>query len=137
MSAIKTRTMITQEITINGQPVTICYCYATELNYKIMTGEEISGIIKELIAAINSKEQTNPDLQKAANLIMSAILAYYASKGEDKEAPFQTSLQVLTSIKPAELGIALAQIINMWAKFYEIPTGEPKEKKTKGGRKKN
>ena len=100
-----------------------------------MAGEEISGIINEVIATIKSNEQTTPDLGKSANLITSAILAYYSSKGE--EAPFQSSMQVLTSIKPQELGLALGHIINMWAEFYEIPAGEPKEKKTKGGRKKN
>jgi hypothetical protein len=127
--------MITKEITIGGQPVTICYCYATELSYKKMAGEDISGIINEVIKTINSKEQTTPDLEKLANLITSAILAYYSSKGE--EEPFKSSMQVITSIKPKELGLALGHIINMWAEFYEIPADEPKEKKTKGGRKKN
>ena len=129
--------MITKEITIGGQPVTICYCYATELSYKKMAGEDISGIINEVIKTINLKEQTTPDLGKSANLITSAILAYYSSNGKGEEAPFQSSMQVITSIKPKELGLALGHIINMWAEFYEIPADEPKEKKTKGGRKKN
>jgi hypothetical protein len=39
---------------------------------------------------------------------------------------------------PLELGTALGTIINLWAKFYNIPKGEPAEKPAKGkGKAKN
>ena len=33
---------------------------------------------------------------------------------------------------PLELGTALGTIINLWARFYDIPKGEPEDKPMKG-----
>jgi hypothetical protein len=114
--------------------VTMGYCYATEIAYKDMSGEDISVIIQETIAAINAKPARMLETKRSIYLVLAAVMAYYQSIGKD--APIKDT-DLMNEATPVELGTALGHIINMWAKFYEIPTGEPKEKKTKGGRKKN
>ena len=135
--------MIHEEITIAGKPVTLGYCYATEIAYKDLSGEDIADIIRETFAAVNAQPQRMPDTKRSIYLVLAAVMAYYGSKGED--APIKDT-DLMNDTTPIELGKALGTIINLWAKFYNIPKGEPKDKATdtdtsasaKGkGRKKN
>ena len=133
MSAIKTRTMITQEIKLAGKPVTLGYCYATEIAYKELSGEDIAAIINETIQAINAKPARDPDTKRSIYLVLAAVMAYYQSKDED--TPIKDT-DLMNETTPLELGTALVTIINLWAKFYNIPKGEPEEKPAKGKGKK-
>jgi hypothetical protein len=135
--------MIHEEITLAGKPVTLGYCYATEIAYKDLSGEDIAAIIQDTIACVNAKPARMPDAKRSIYLVLAAIMAYYQSKDED--APIKDT-DLINDIMPIELGKALGTIINLWAKFYNIPNGEPKDKATdtdasasaKGkGRKKN
>ena len=121
--------MIHEEITIAGKPVTLGYCYATEIAYKDMSGEDIAAIIKETIACVDAKPARMPDTRRSIYLVIAAIMAYY--KSVKKEAPIK-DIDIMSEATPIELGKALGTIINLWAKFYNIPKGEPAEKPAKG-----
>ena len=127
--------MIHKEITIAGKPVTLGYCYATEISYKDLSGEDIGDIIPETISAINAKPAHMPDTKRSIYLVLAAVMAYYQS--QDTDAPIKDT-DLMNDTTPLELGKALGTIINLWAKFYHIPKGEPEEKPQKGkGKKKN
>jgi hypothetical protein len=121
--------MIHEEITIAGKPVTLGYCYATEIAYKDMSGEDIAAIIKETIACVDAKPAQMPDTKRSIYLVMAAIVAYYESIKE--ETPIK-DIDIMSEATPLELGTALGTIITLWAKFYNIPKGEPKDKPAKG-----
>lgn len=125
--------MIYEEITIAGKPVILGYCYATEIAYKDMAGEDIANIIQETIAVVNTKQARIPDTKRSIYLVLAAIMAYYESKSE--KAPIKDT-DLMNDTTPLELGTALGTIINLWAKFYNIPAGEPENKPAKGKGKK-
>lgn len=125
--------MKTKEITIAGKTVTLAYCYATEIAYKEFTGEDISAIIQETIAAANAKPARMPDTKRSIYLVLAAVMAYYESIKE--KAPIK-DIDLMIETSPLELGAALGTIITLWADFYRLVPGEPKEKK-KGKRGKN
>jgi len=115
--------------------VTLAYCFATEIAYKDLSGEDIAAIIQETIACVNAKPPRMPDTKRSIYLVLAAAMAYYDSKDED--APIKDT-DLMRETSPVELGIALGTIINLWAKFYNIPKGEPAEKPAKGkGKAKN
>jgi hypothetical protein len=123
--------MIHEEITIAGKPVTLGYCYATEIAYKGLSGEDISAIIRDTFAAINAQPPRMPDVKRSIYLVLAAAMAYYQSKGEDEPTPIEDT-DLMNEATPIELGNALGTIINLWAKFYSIPAGEPEDKPAKG-----
>ena len=125
--------MIHENITIAGKPVTLGYCYATEIAYKDLSGEDITDIIQETIAAVNAQPARMPDAKRSIYLVLAAVMAYYESKSED--APIKDT-DLMNDTTPLELGTALGTIINLWAKFYNIPKGEPEDKPQKGKGKK-
>lgn len=125
--------MIHEEITIAGKPVTLGYCYATEIAYKELSGEDIADIIQETIASINAKHARMPEAKRGIYLVLAAVIAYYESKGED--APIKDT-DLMNDTTPLELGTALGTIITLWAQFYNIPKGEPADKPQKGKGKK-
>ena len=125
--------MIQEEIIIAGKPVTLGYCYATEIAYKDLSGEDITDILQETFAAVNAQPARMPDIKRSIYLVLAAIMAYYQSKDED--APIKDT-DLMNDTTPIELGTALGTIITLWAKFYNIPAGEPEEKPAKGKGKK-
>lgn len=126
--------MIQQEITIAGKQVTLAYCFATEIAYKDLSGEDISTIIQDTAACINAQPARMPDTKRSIFLVLAAMMAYYQAKGED--APIK-DIDLLNDTTPLELGTAIGTVINLWAKFYNIPKGEPEEKPAKGKGKKS
>lgn len=120
--------MITENVTLAGKPVTLGYCYATEIAYKDLSGEDIADIIQETIACVNAQPARMPDAKRSIYLVLAAVMAYYESKKE--KAPIKDT-DLMTECTPLELGTALGTIITLWAKFYNIPNGEPIEKPTK------
>ena len=122
------------EITIAGKNVTIGYCYATEIGYKKMTGEDISTFIQDVLVCINSEPKRMPDVEKSLFLILAAMTAYYESV--KKKSPVK-DVDLMNTATPEELGKALGTILNLWTEFYNIPKGEPKDKQATEGGKKN
>ena len=75
--------MITKEITIAGKPVTLGYCYATEIAYKDLSGEDITTILQETLAAVNAEPPRMPDTKRSIYLVLAAVMAYYQSNDDD------------------------------------------------------
>ena len=121
--------MIHENITLAGKSVTLGYCYATEIIYKDLSDEDIANIIQETIGCINAQPARMPDVKRSIYLVLASVMAYYKSKGED--APIKDT-DLMNEATPLELGTALGTIINLWAKFYHIPAGEPADKPQKG-----
>lgn len=121
--------MIHENITLSGKSVTLGYCYATEIIYKDRSDEDIANIIQETIGCINAQPARMPDVKHSIYLVLAAVMAYYQSK--DEEAPIKDT-DLMNEVTPLELGTALGTIINLWAKFYGIPKGEPADKPQKG-----
>ena len=48
--------MITKEITLLGKPITLAYCFGTEISYKLLADEECTDFIKEVIIGLNDKK---------------------------------------------------------------------------------
>lgn len=122
--------MKTETIKIAGKKVSIAYCYATELAYKDYTNEDITDFIPEIINSTHAGQM--PDTKKSIYLILSAIMAAAQSKNEE---PAITDKELMFEASPEDMGNALASIIMLRLKFYNIPLGEPKDKPAKGGKK--
>ena len=114
--------MIKKEITICGKPVTLAYCYATEIAYKDCSGEDILAFLTEAFPLI--QQQQMPDVKKTIYLILSAMLAYYQ---DDEQLPVRDT-DMMHEATPREIGTALGTIIALRAQFYHVPDDEPKDK---------
>ena len=124
--------MKTKDIQICGTTVTLGYCYATEISFKILSGEDIQPFILESIQMIS--ESKFPDTEKAIFLILAAAMAY--SESHEQEPPIDAKT-IMYEASPTEVGTALGTVIALWTDFYHIPAGEPKDKEQKGHKRKN
>lgn len=120
--------MIMKEVTLCGKQVTLAYCYATEISYKILSDEDITDFIGEVIIAVQNKERM-PDIRKSMYLILAAMQAYYDSKNDKSPVTDKDMMYDATS---KEIGMALGIIIGLRAEFYHIPSGEPEDKSKEG-----
>ena len=125
--------MIHEKVTIAGKPVYLGYCYATEIAYIDLSGENITDIIQDTVTGINATPSRMPAAKRSIYLVLAAVIAYYESVKE--EAPVK-DIDIMSESTPEEIGKAIGTIINLWAKFYNIPKGEPAEKPAKGKGKK-
>ena len=123
--------MITKEITIGGKPVTLAYCYATEISYKLLSDEDINIFMTEVYECMNDDIQRMPDIRKTIFLILAAISAYYESRGEELPIDDKT---LMYDCKPEELGTALGVVLGLRGQFYAVPSDEPEDKEPKGKR---
>ena len=123
--------MITKEITIGGKSVTLAYCYATEISYKLLSDEDINIFMTEVYECMNDDIQRMPDIRKTIFLILAAISAYYESKGEELPIDDKT---LMYECKPEELGTALGVVLGLRGQFYAVPSDEPEDKEPKGKR---
>ena len=121
-----------KEITLAGQQVTVAYCYATEIAYKDLSGQDIADFMGEVGEAIAANKM--PDVKKSIFLLVAAIMSFYETKKED--API-TDAQIMTEATPLEMGAAIGAVLNLRSEFYALPEGEPKEKKKNAGKGKN
>ena len=121
-----------KEITICGQQVTLAYCYATEISYKILSDEDIIDFGQEVIEKIQHEQM--PDIRKTIFLILASMNAYYESK--DETAPI-TDKELMYECSPQEIGQALGVIIGLRSQFYHVPTDEPQDKPAEGKNGKN
>ena len=124
--------MITKEITICGKQVTLAYCYATEISYKILSDEDIIDFGQEVIEKIQHEQM--PDIRKTIFLILASMNAYYESKGE--KAPVSDK-ELMYECTPQEIGQALGVIIGLRSQFYHVPSDEPQDKPAEGKKEKN
>lgn len=124
--------MKTEEITLCGQQVTLAYCYATEISYKIMSGEDITDFITDAIG--NIQQQKMPELRKSIYLILASLQAFYESKSQKSPV---SDKQLMFEAMPAELGTAIGTIIRLRSEFYYIPKDEIDESKNTNSDEKN
>ena len=108
-------TMTQKTITIAGKQVGIAYCFATEIAFKALTGNNIE-----------EADVTNPE--QVVYLILAAISAYYQEQEQD--APV-TDKDIIYRAKPKELIEALTAVLAMRAEWYESPKGEATEEEPK------
>lgn len=129
--------MITKETTLCGKQVTLGYCYATEIAYKDLTGEDITDYIKQAVACV--QEQKDPDIKRTIYAILACMLAYYDSNGQTNPV---TDKDLMHNADPVEIGTAIFTILDLRMQFYHVPAGEPQPKadeqeKEKGRKAKN
>ena len=110
----------------------VAYCYATEIAYKELSGQDIADFMGEIGEALADNKM--PDTKKSIFLLVAAIMSYYKTKKED--API-TDAQIMTDTTPLEMGAAIGAVLNLRSEFYALPEGEPKEKKKNAGKGKN
>jgi len=122
--------MTKKEITICGKTVTLAYCFATEISYKILSDEDITQFMQDCIAAV--QEETMPDTRRSIYAILAAMSAYYESVKQP--APL-TDEDLMFNASPLEIVTALVILITLRAEFYHIPSSEPKDKEEGDGSK--
>ena len=125
--------MITKEITLCGKQVTLAYCFATEISYKILSDEDVTDFITEVAVAIQDKKRM-PDIRKSIFLVLASMQSYYESK--DEQAPI-TDKQLMYDSTQEELGTALGVVIGLRTNFYHIPKDEPDDKPKESSEEKN
>ena len=104
--------------------VMLGYCFATEILFNEMAGEEVGTFVKEAISQIS--EGKMPDRKKSMILIQAAMEAYYESVG--KKAPI-TEKDLKDSHHSDEFGTAIGTLLGMYIKMNTSPAGESDEKK--------
>jgi hypothetical protein len=119
--------MIHEEVTLAGKPVTLGYCYATEITFKDLAGQDITDFLTEALPLIQDNKM--PDIKKSIYAILSCMIAYYESIG--KKSPVKDT-DLMNEATPLEIGTALGTFLTLRAKFYHLPAGEPAEKPAKG-----
>jgi len=122
--------MKTVEITIAGKQVTLGYCYATEISFKILSESDIQPFMAEAMQALS--ENRMPDAKKCLCLILAAAMAYSDSKNEQPAIDDKT---LMYEAGPEEFNKAFGAVIGLWSEFYKLPKGEPQDKEDKKGRK--
>ena len=115
--------MKTKKITICGKQVTLGYCFATEISYKILAEEDITNFIESAINDIQNEHM--PDVRKSIYAILAAMTAYCDANGV-KDYPI-TDDKIMFNAAPTEIGTAIGTIIGLRTEFYRIPKDEPKE----------
>lgn len=115
--------MKTKEITICGKHVTLGYCFATEISYKILAEEDITNFIESAINDIQNEHM--PDVRKSIYAILAAMTAYCDANGV-KDYPI-TDDKIMFNAAPTEIGTAIGTIIGLRTEFYRIPKDEPEE----------
>ena len=121
--------MITKEITIAGKKIMLAYCYATEIGYKNMTGEDIITFVKDAVVCIEQKIM--PDIKKTVCFIVASHISYCQGKDVDVEMKDE---DLMFNATPTEIGFALGTIMTMRAQFYEVPEGEQPDKTDSNGK---
>ena len=119
--------MITKEITICGKQVTLAYCYATEISYKILSDEDIINFSQDVIEKVQHEQM--PDIRKSIYLIIASMQSYYDCKSE--QCPV-TDKELMYDCTPKEIGVALGTIIGLRGMFYHVPKNEPKDRVSDG-----
>lgn len=111
--------MTTTTATIAGKPVTLAYCYATEIAFKELSDQDINDFMPTVGESLSANRM--PDIKTTIFLILASITAYYSAK--EQEPPIKYS-DLMTDATPEELGNALGSVLTLRGQFYHIPAGE-------------
>lgn len=102
---------------------TMGYCFATEIAYTDLSGEDIQDFMQDAVNAVSTETHRMPNLKKTIYAIMSCMMAYYQSIGEE---PPVKDTDLMNEITPQELGIAIGTILGLRTQFYHLPESEQK-----------
>ena len=131
--------MKTKEITICGKQVTLAYCYATEIIYKDIAGEDLIDFVHHAVESIQA--QKDPDAKRSLSAILSCAMAYDLSKEENGEKTQEqlTIKELMNDAKPAEFGLAMLAVLDLRRQFYHVAKADEEEVKAeeKEGEEKN
>ena len=112
--------MKSKTITIQGKDVTLGYCHATEIGFKLLSDEDVNVFMAEAVQFM--KEEKMPDIRKTIYFIIAAINAYCEWKGVQ---PAITDRDLMYESTPLEIGTAFGTILTLRSEFYAMPSGEP------------
>lgn len=118
-----------KKVKIAGKQVWLAYCYATEIIFNDLTGEDISEFFKEVFT---SKEKTNP--KKLLYAILACAIAY--AQGTQTEDALDDKA-LMYEAKPSELIEAFKVVVELHNDWYKLPSSEKPEKEEKGKSGKN
>ena len=122
--------MIKKEITICGKQVTLAYCFATEISYKVISDEEITDFVQETVKSVQDGRM--PNTRKSIFAILAAASAYYESI--NKESPI-TDKELMFDSTSTELATAIGTVIALRAEFYHVPKDEQEEEQKENDQK--
>ena len=117
-----------KKVKIAGKQVWLAYCYATEIIFNDITGEDINEFFKEVFT---SKERTNP--KKLLYPILACAIAY--AQGTQTEDALEDK-QLMYEAKPQELIEAFKVVVELRNEWYKLPSSDKPEEE-KGNGKKN
>ncbi len=119
-----------KKVKIAGKQVWLAYCYATEIVFNDLTGEDINEYFKEMFTSEEGK--TNP--KKLLYAILACAIAY--AQGTQAEDALDDK-QLMYEAKPSELIEAFKVVVELHNDWYKLPSSEKPEKEEKGNGKKN
>lgn len=118
-----------KEVTIAGKPVMLSYCYATEIIFNDLTGEDINEYFKEVFG--EGKTQTNP--KKLLYAILACAIAY--AEGTTTTEGVLGDKTLMYEAKPDELIEAFKVVVELHNEWYKLPSSEKPEKEEGEGKK--
>ena len=119
-----------KKVKIAGKQVWLAYCYATEIVFNDLTGEDINEYFKEVFG--EGKNPTNP--KKILYAILACAIAY--AQGTQTEDALDDKA-LMYEAKPSELIEAFKVVVELRNEWYKLPSSEKPEKEEKGNGKKN
>lgn len=122
--------MFQQTITIAGQSLPLAYCFATEIAFTDLSGQNINDFFPSAIESLKAKKM--PDTKLVIFLIVAAALA--AAQAEGTDCPIADS-DLMYNATPEELGTALGIVIGLRAKFYHLPPADEQQAEAEAAKK--
>lgn len=119
-----------KKVKIAGKQVWLAYCYATEIVFNDLTGENINEYFKEVLTS----EEGKNNLKKPLYAILACAIAY--AQGTQTEDALEDK-QLMYEAKPQELIEAFKVVVELRNEWYKLPSSEKPEKEEKGNDKKN
>ena len=117
-----------KEVTIAGKPVMLAYCYATEIIFNDLTGEDINEYFKEVFG---EGKTTNP--KKLLYGILACAIAY--AQGTTQTDGVLEDKMLMYEANPAELIEAFKVVVELHNEWYKLPSSEKPEKEEGEGEK--
>ena len=120
-----------KKVKIAGKQVTLAYCYATEIIFNDLTGEDINEYFKEVFLLGEGKNKANP--KKLLYAILACAIAYEQSTTNTEGVIDDKTL--MYEAKPDELIEAFKVVVELHNDWYKIPSTEKPEKEEGEGKK--
>jgi hypothetical protein len=127
-----------KEVTIAGKPVTLAYCYATELAFYNLADIDINDFFVNFFSPNNEgdeQERKEKEYIKRKRIIFAIVAAAYAySKSIDKNAEPDVNI-LMFNAKPNEITDAFSCVIELRNEWYKLPSDDKPENEDEDGKK--